>query len=69
MVPFSDPVLDGLISAYIRSSQDIACLHPGSKDDITAILQTWITRRKDTYKQQMQVRNPLNYYKNGTSLV
>ena len=57
MAPFSDPQMNQLMDRYFDSDCHPQFLYQGSLENIIKELQAWIVRRKEVYKEQMELRD------------
>ena len=57
MAPFSDPQMNQLMDRYSVSNCQPQFLYQGSQESIVKELQAWIVRRKEVYKEQMELRD------------
>lgn len=57
MALYSDPEIDELVDNYFSNGRDPRLLYQGSNENITEKLKAWIPRRKQVYKEQLELRD------------
>lgn len=57
MAPFSDPNMNQLMERYFDSDCYPQFLYQCSQETVVKELKTWIVRRKEVYKEQMELRD------------
>ena len=57
MALYSNPEFDRLVDEYFENDRDPHFLYQGSQENITEMLKAWIVRRKQVYKEQLELRD------------
>ena len=57
MALYSDPEFDRLVGQYFENDRNPQFLYQGSLENIIEELEEWIIRRKQVYKEQLELRD------------
>ena len=57
MALYSNPQFDQLVNEYFNHDRDPQFLYQGSQESIIEELKAWIIRRKQVYKEQLELRD------------
>ena len=57
MALYSDPQFNRAVDEYFNHDHDIEYIYQGSTESIIEELKAWVIRRKQVYKEQLELRH------------